>query len=79
VADGHRDLDEARSRKLRQFPSASRPKALNGRSKYGWYPSQMTKFRLSPPAAHAEIACGWNTIFGAQKSDVNRKTSICAE
>jgi hypothetical protein len=40
VADGRRDFVDGRSRKLQQFPSSGHPKALNGRSKYGWYPSQ---------------------------------------
>jgi hypothetical protein len=33
----------------------------------------MTKFRLSPKTMHAEIARGWNTIFGALKSDKDPK------
>jgi hypothetical protein len=33
----------------------------------------MTKFRLSSPTVHAEIAYGWITIFGAQKSGMDRK------
>jgi hypothetical protein len=33
----------------------------------------MTKFRLSPTTKHAEIARGWNTIFGALKSDLDPK------
>jgi hypothetical protein len=33
----------------------------------------MTKFRLPPTTMHAEIARGWNTIFGALKSDPDPK------
>jgi hypothetical protein len=72
VADGRRDLVYGRSRKLRQFPSASRPKALNGFEV--WLVSiTMTKFRLSPTTVHAEIACGSNTIFDALDIDPKRQ------
>jgi hypothetical protein len=40
---------------------------------FGWYPSQWTKFRLSPTTMHAEIARAWNTIFGPLKSDMGPK------
>jgi hypothetical protein len=33
----------------------------------------MTKFRLSPTTMLAEIARGWNPIFGAPKSDMDPK------
>jgi hypothetical protein len=36
----------------------------------------LTKFRLSPTTAHAEIARGWNTIFGPLKVTWTRNVNL---